>query len=155
MLLCCSRWNFIAWTSYAYATCYPRAFIWSHQSKHLCHKKIPMSQSEPLFFRLFKRHVPTALLDRTELWRPHVVEWDCGTGAVITPRCCRVASVVKDFKLHHSIVVCAICVLSAMTRHDVLAHLIVVQVGSGERAWCTECVHTAKWAAFSSFGLRM
>ncbi len=41
-----------------------------------------MSQSEPLFFRVFKRHVPTALLDDDRLWQPHTVEWDCGSGAV-------------------------------------------------------------------------
>jgi hypothetical protein len=53
-----------------------------------------MSQREPLFFRLFKRHVSHDFRIR----KPHVVEWICGTGAVVAMSQQRVAamSVVKD-----------------------------------------------------------
>ncbi len=57
-----------------------------------------MSQREPLFFRLFKRHVSIASLNDFHIRKPHVVEWICGSGAVVAMSQPRVAamSVVKD-----------------------------------------------------------
>jgi hypothetical protein len=64
-------------------------------------------------------------------------------------------NVVKDFQLHHSIDLHAICVMTALAQHDMVVRLIASQVAGGARVSCTKHVQTSQYATLLSFGLHM